>query len=471
MRVIPDVSPGSLLPDASYLPDFQAWDQLSLDEARDNNDTTKRPLNTGAQSPGCHTYHERKRELSMANDDAFQVVRRLPPPKGKQQPRLGNAYEFYRCLESFTTFWPDTSKPPSEGALEVPQADESSPEEKEDDTCKVVRTSSGTSMPNDYRQNLINAFIKLVAYDFGCNTQHARTEPRLHVKAPLPTAVAGRGDDRTQPPSARSSYFVSGCTFIYRSPRTREAARQGLVDGPIAAVSARATTAFTEELDHTVDFARELVAALLTAQHRTREGRAESRPGEGEWWTTKPRWGGGTGGPIGREVDRDAVQGDKDAKPPTSHAGDGSSSSSKPSGMPAAKRPRKQMSIYDNYRMVRPPSASWDPKTRYEAIGKVRGSSHDDIFVVSSLFHHISILRVKVPERLLEVMEGATDEGASRSWGELEVRRSKWYDLFVVEERLEAMKMVWGMMQWVMREQNEEGNNKKQKGDVKMAGT
>lgn len=70
-------------------------------------------------------------------------------------------------------------------------------------------------------------------------------------------------------------------------------------------MSARNTTGFASPAEARVDFGRELVAALITAQHRAREGKPERRFGEGKWWATEKRWGGGEGGPIGREVDGD----------------------------------------------------------------------------------------------------------------------------------------------------------------------
>jgi hypothetical protein len=258
-----------------------------------------------------------------------------------------------------------------------------------------------------------------------------------------------------------------------------------------------------------MDLGRELVAALLTAQHRARAGKTERRSGDGAWWTTKPRWGGGPGGPIGREIEmlsagagaEDVVVGDKDAGPqlpledsPMAPAASLSSPYPAPPGqgdgaqrsraLPSrlagggggeanpkgAKRLKKSgngstLPMYDNYRMIRPPSAAWDKKTRYEAVGRRRGVDYDDVFVISSLFHHISVVRVRVPDRLLEVLDGAADdsgeEGKKRSWGGLEVWRSKWYDFFLVEDRLEAMQLVWGMMAYLMTKQ-EDGD------DVKM---
>ncbi|KAJ0168025.1 hypothetical protein CTA2_11025, partial [Colletotrichum tanaceti] len=459
VHLIPDAPPADLIPDTAYLPDFEGWDKLSPDEAREKNAETRNVLNNGVQSPGCQTYLDRKRELSHCNEDAFRTVRRIPAPKGQQQARLGNSYEFFRCLETFTTYWDDSSKPikPIEETEEdqaVADADKSERDNPQTPNhYRVTRTSAGSAMPGEYRQSLLTAFLKLVAYDFGCNVSAPRTEPRLHITAAPTPPPPQTSTPQAGLPVPRTSYFASGCTFIFRTPRTREAARQGVLEGPLAAVSARASTSFESENDQAIDLARELVAALVTAQHRAREGKTEKRFGEGAWWATKPRWGGGSGGPIGREAERDAAQGDKD-------------NDDAETGQPASKRPRKNMSIYDNYRMVRPPSAIWDRKTRYEAIGKVKGAGCDDVYVISSLFHHISVLRVRVPERLLEVLEGTGEDDVHRSWGQVEVRRSPWYDFFVLEQRLEAMKLVWSLMTWLMRK---ETTVEKPEEDVKMA--
>lgn len=437
-----DATPEELLPDPSYIPDFGQWGRLSGDEAEEKNPSTRKPLRTGNLSPGCQTYLERKKELSHLNEDGFRTVRRIPPPKGKPHARLGNAYEFFRCLEEFTTFWDDPTQPP-----QLPPSPELTPSEESNepsatgstgsakpagDEQQTMRTAAGSSMPAELRQSLLSAFIKLVAYDFGCNVSFARVEPRLQLSSPDHSHAC-----------QRKTYIASACSFVWQSATTREAARAGQMTGPVAVVSARPTVDFETpglEAAQSLDLAREVIGALITAQHRAREGKTESRFGEGQWWTSKPRWGGGPGGPIGREVDRDSVQGDKDAKPTDSE------------GMPMAKKPRKNMSIYDSYRMVRPPSSTWDKKTIYEAIGQQKGSEYDDIFVISSLFHHISILRVRVPKRLMEVLEGSPEsDEAKRSWGKVKAFRSKWFDLFAVDQRIEALQLFWSVMNYQMR--------------------
>ncbi|KJZ72400.1 hypothetical protein HIM_08203 [Hirsutella minnesotensis 3608] len=438
-----DAAIDDLIPNSVFIPNFSQWNNLTPDEARDRNQATRRLLRTGNLSPGCQVYLERRKELSNVNEDAFRTVRRIPPPKGKQQPRLGNAYEFFRCLELFTTYWDDPSRPaslppsPELSAAEAETADNSEgpqPGEIENgDAPSIARVSSGQSMPAEFRHTLVAAFVKLVAYDFGCNVSMSRVEPRLQLKS-------------LDGPRQRKTYTPCHCHFVFQSPLTRETARAGLVYGPVAAVSSRPTVDFTSpnvETAQCLDLAREVIAALVTAQHRAREGKTETRFGDGQWWTFKPRWGGGTGGPIGREIDKFAVSEDKDER---TDGGDNIPG-------PATKKLRKNMSIYDNYRMVRPPASSWDRKARYEAIGMVRDASHDDVYVISSLFHHISVLRVRVPRRLLEVLDGSPEpDPSSRSWGKVEAWRSPWYDLFVTDQRIGAMELLWSVMAYQMRQ-------------------
>jgi hypothetical protein len=245
LDLITDAPLEQLIPDPSFVPDFAQWEQFDADQARDQNEATRSPLRNGNQSPGCQVYAERKRELTHSNEDAFRTTRRMHPPKGKQPARLGNAYEFFRCLELFTAFWDDPTEPPklppspevlASDDTAAPAASPSAGDEAkqpEDGESEFVenptRTLAGHSMPAEYRHNLLTAFVKLIAYDFGCNVSLARVEPRLQLSSP-------EGSVTPQ----RRTYSPSSCSFVFQSPLTREAARAGMVYGPIAAVSARA---------------------------------------------------------------------------------------------------------------------------------------------------------------------------------------------------------------------------------------
>lgn len=521
VHVVADVSLVGLVPDPSSIPDFDKWDTLSREESHVVDAEPRPKLGNGRPAPGAAKYVDLRQGLLTENDRAFRAVRRVAPRPGEQYVRLGYCHEFFRHLETLTGFWEDTSttvlsKEP--GGRPIVEGDEVAENPTGEETASFYRTSAGSAMPAQYRTQLLNAFLKLVTYDFCC-TIMSRQEPRLYIKSSPPSTQ--NGPSSSPVPDYRHSYFSSGCSFIFRMPLDRESAKRGIIDGPVAAVSPRHTTVFPpigRERESVIDLSREIIAALITAQHRAREGREEVRIGQDSWWTTRRRWGGGPGGPIGKEAEvleaRDVgavLIGDKDERPNTRATvveGDGSpptrdgasslhttsplsmgtrnrflrpSSSSRsaaggsPGGgggdrnqrqghdeqgqglTPPSKRPRKGLAIYDTYRMVRPPSRQWDPKTRYSAIGRQRGVDYDDIFVISSLFHHMSILRVRVPDRLMSVLDGGPDEGR----GELEVYRTRWYDFFVAQDRIDAMRAVWVVVAYSMREINndEDGDN------------
>ena len=478
VQVTQDAPLEALVPDPSTIPAFQKWDTLKLEDVSvPRNEESRREMNNGFKTPGIVFYLERKKELSYANQVAFRAVRRMPPVAGRELPRLGNSFEFYKNLEIMANYWDDPSDPwtppPKEehtNSEGQPGDDGAGQKDKEiakppsDPERVSYRCHQGSVMPPEARHNGVTALLKMVAYEFKCNISAARLEPRLHLREP-PLPRAGNGHE------PRASYFPSGCTFGFRTPIARMDARAGVVEGPIFAISTRGSTNFSTEMDQAIDLGREVVASLVTAQHRAREGREERRLGEGKWWCTKPRWGGGTGGPIGKEVeaaeakaaaDNNPTKGDVkyDGRPETEllkESLDVSSDSPKPILPPPSKlrklpMRKPQMSIYDNYRLVRPPPFTWDKKVRYMALGKVPGSDLDDVWVVSSLFHHVSFIRVRVPARLLAILDGEPQgENDEKVWGGLEMVRSRWLDLFVAEERIKAMQHIWAILCWAMR--------------------
>lgn len=482
IHVTSDASPTDIIPWSGYLPLSEEWNAIPQDQLVQENEASRKPLNNGNLSPGVQTYRERQKELLSDNTAAFRTVRRIPPPAGETAARLGNAYEFFKNLELFSGFWPDTSLPLAsqedgeEAGSSRPEEHQIAPSTSPPSTRHIqthVAIGNGAQLPPDYRTHLLHAFTKLVAYDFGCNVTFARSEPRLHLTpgATVDPSSKEKLHPRTQPPS----HFNSSATFLYRIPTDRASARNGTVEGPLAVLSARASHTFTLPSDHNLDFAREIVAILLTAQQRARHDKTERRFGEGEWWTTVPRWGGGLGGPIGKESEakfellKAAEEGIASGKGVANAVNMearrliGGINPPKAASPSPNKRSKTSLTVggnmqmYENYRSLTPPASTWDRKCRYEAIGKVAGEDFDDIFLISCLNHHVSIVRARVPDKLINVLEGgAEDEG----WGKLELWRSKWFDLYQGKERVEAMDIVWGMMAWLMRkvEVNEQGD-------------
>jgi hypothetical protein len=74
--------------------------------------------------------------------------------------------------------------------------------------------------------------------------------------------------------------------------------------------------------------------------------------------------------------------------------------------------------------------------------------------MVSSLNHHISILRLHVHPLYLQYLTDGIlpkDAPAETDWCSPKLQRTRWFDLFNVSDRTEAMRGIWGIMSYSMR--------------------
>jgi hypothetical protein len=214
------------------------------------------------------------------------------------------------------------------------------------------RIGNGAEMPDQYRIDCVRAFLEPVAWAFGVTLSPHRRPPVLtleHVRFPVRmSSVAWRPD--------------------------RAKARQGYVEGPVLGVQCRADVNFGAtgklEVQSTLDTVRELGGLLLLAQERAREGKSEKRGGEGKWWTTKERWGGGPGGEVGEAVGAiDTLAKDAAVKleeKPVERARDGS-------------KVRRRPAPAEIWKTLRSNNPLWDPKVTYEAVGKNTSHEWDDV--------------------------------------------------------------------------------------------
>ncbi|KAF1940710.1 hypothetical protein EJ02DRAFT_379172 [Clathrospora elynae] len=291
------------------------------------------------------------------------------------------------------------------------------------------RIGNGAEMPEQYRIDCVRAFLEPIAWAFGVTLSPHRRPPVLTLE--------------------RVRFPVRMSSVAWRGPQDRAKSRQGYMEGPVLGVQCRADVKFgvTGDLNaqSTLDTVRELGGLLLLAQERAREGKEEKRGGEGKWWTTKERWGGGPGGEVGEAVGasdilmKNAVP--KPEEKPVERNRDGSKARRRP--VPA-----------ETWKALKPGNPLWDPKVTYEAIGKDRSVDWDDVFMVSSLNHHISLLKLRIhPAYLQYITEGKMpDEAPSDpNWCSPKLQRTRWFDLFDIDDRTEAMRGIWGVMFYLMR--------------------
>lgn len=75
--------------------------------------------------------------------------------------------------------------------------------------------------------------------------------------------------------------------------------------------------------------------------------------------------------------------------------------------------------------------------------------------MVSSLNHHISVLYLRVhPLYIQYLTEGTLPESPPElDWCSPKLQRTRWFDLFSVDDRTEAMRGIWGIMSYLMRQE------------------
>lgn len=360
--------------------------------------------------PDKERYQILRNELLLDNENAFREVARIPPREGQQRVRITQTRKFWMGFERMAQYW-DAS---IDNYFQRPATPEQTPEEEKEDKMQtdedgntrashdqdtpitfdhpptaqsngngssspqpqpepprstVVRYTgrrigSGPQMPEDIREEAVRAFVEMAAWPFGCQVNVPMLPPRLTVKKLL---------------------FPIRLSFeAARSPKDRALARRGVLEGPILVGQCRPETIFrnSEErpgsgMGEVCDLFREVGAMLLGAQERAREGATEVRPGEGQWWTTVPRWGGSPN--VGVVDFEDKTNTKLEMENPSKR-------SKYDHPFLATRRLGRKLSNAEKWKVVEPGPSLWDKRMRYMRIGKSKESPFDDVCFFSMLF-------------------------------------------------------------------------------------
>ena len=231
-------------------------------------------------------------------------------------------------------------------------------------TYRGTRIGNGACMPEQHRYETVRAFVEPIAWAFGFTISVHRKPSVLGIK------------------NLRIPIKSSPC--IWRPPKEREKARMGWLVGPVLGISCRGETEFADDrADSVLDALKEIGALLVLAQERARQGKSEVKPGEGKWWTTVPRWGGGVGGepvvtdaspPVAIRPEADATEkliNDSDAK---AYLEGRIRQGSRNHG-----NARRKVTAAEGWKILRPGAGYWNPRIDYTAIGKPADSSFDEV--------------------------------------------------------------------------------------------
>lgn len=274
-------------------------------------------------------------------------------------------------------------------------------------------------------------------------------------------------------------------------------------------------TPLTPFVGQKFDLFREIGCLLILAQQRDREGRKkEAYSGSDKWWTTQKRFGGGkmawgqlasegyededpswspaekilqeqkrqkeqdlrmngtAGMALVSATDVDAIMA-SNAPVLTSKPGDPLTNSPKKKKLRSLDRPpgkeeeirdgRRLMYVppfkkrwYQEWQKLRPNTPTWDDKIVYKHIGKGKDTEFDELYMLSSVNHHLALVKMKVHPEYLEWLESGHKVIAEEVDGfrrdVVYVERGKWFDMFDVQARKELLSALWQLFSWLNRD-------------------
>ncbi|KAJ9396855.1 hypothetical protein DTO282F9_6258 [Paecilomyces variotii] len=422
-----------------------------------------------------------RNELLFDNDDAFREVSRLPPRPGRQKVKLTQSRKFWSALDRMAQYWDasldnyiersltaDSASADEKMQMDNEQSDnvdesnkmdidsgpatqgslrkEANEDAKSTETMYTGRRiGTGSEMPEDIREETVRGFIEMAAWPFGCQVNIPTNPPRLAVRNLL--------------------FPVRQTLIAGRAPSDRQIAKRGILEGPLLLAQCRPDTVFREPgqaaghgTQELCDLFREVGGLLLTAQERAREDAMEVRPGEGKWWTTTPRWGG---------APNEGVTGDGRNSDDTSPPGKGNihKRSKLDHAVSSSRRPgpgsSRKMSASEKWKILAPPQSLWDKRMKYMQIGKPKDNPFDDIYMISSINHHVSIVHLRVHRSYINALTtgkveqpvGPTD--SEQPWHVIHLRRTRWFDLLKATDRVEAFEGLWRIFHYLMRKDSD----------------
>ncbi|GBF62986.1 hypothetical protein TMEN_5605 [Trichophyton mentagrophytes] len=490
IKVEYDIDAPNIVPDHDLKskPPYQ-WPTLGSGTGGAETDTPMF-MSNGAPFPDKSKHELLKGELLFDNDDAFRSLARLEPPPGRKNPRIAQARKFWTALQQAAQYWDsshdnyyevcmedtttsnghgdgsgpgkgmdkdaveskmniDGGKGQSKPPAIIPKVNAKSPSGSK--RYKGRRIGAGTDMPDSVREDVLRGLVEMVAWSLGCQVKLPTMPPRLAVK------------DLLFP--VRQSFTVS------RIPQDRQEARKHILEGPVLVAQCRPETHFYDEATERrhvekCDILRETAGMLLLAQERARENKTEAKPGDGKWWASTPRWGGLlNNGPVGEPIPTAPEQQQQAEPTPMNSSVNNEATVNKRtkhdrsslSFRRGAGLNNRRISMMEKWKSVQPGPGLWDKRMKYVKIGANANSPFDDVFMISSINHHFSIIHLRVYDEYLQwlatgkVDTASSEGGLASSWRSLVLRRTRWFDFFNPVDRSEGFDGLWAVLTHMMR--------------------
>lgn len=316
------------------------------------------------------SFGNRIAEINITNDAAFRALSKTTKA-GETAPRLANLRKFWISLDNMAQYWDTTADQYYDREILVrPIASQCDVILQSKKFYKGRRTAVGSEMPDSYRVDTVRAFVEGVTSAFNCRVSQ-------------PYVAPGRVAPVIQINKLEQPIRLPG--VVMRLPSDLAKARSGILEGPLIGIFesncidfGSTDEVFKNKSEH--HLLREIAALLFLAQQRRREGQTAVIPGEGAWYTTKRRWGGGPGGKLAKleqaEDDHTNAYIRLDKIEPTSDALSGPTHAEERH----ARREINSLKVSaKKWATIKGNAGLWDPKAEYKAIGKVPGSQYDEV--------------------------------------------------------------------------------------------
>jgi hypothetical protein len=313
-------------------------------------------------------FGDRLAEIDITTDAAFRSLSKTTK-QGEKAPRLAHMRKFWLSLDNMSEYW-DTSMD-QYYSREIPVRPIPS-------QCNVIlqskefykgrRTGPANEMPDTWRGDTVRAFVEGVTSAFNCRVSQ-------------PYVAPGRVAPVIQINKLEQPIRLSG--LVMRLPADQTKARTGILEGPVIGIFESNCIDFSSteagaknRSEH--QLLREIAALLFVAQQRRREGQTATTPGEGEWYTTEPRWGGGAGHRLSKLEDAEAEH-RRILTRLTKIKPESLTASQRSEEREARRDLKSQQVTAKRWATVKGAAGLWDPRTEYKAVGKSPGSPYDEV--------------------------------------------------------------------------------------------
>jgi hypothetical protein len=240
-------------------------------------------------------------------------------------------------------------------------------------------------------------------------------------------------------------------------------ARSGLVDGPVLGLQIRNEHAFRALSDPAAALKKrrkKLMAAALAAkvpptaeEEAERKKKAEKEKARAE---RRAKRGGGSSSSSSSEKEEKEIVGEM--KEEVEELGDEGILVLQDDGAALdVVGVTREIAALLSMAQLRAREGETERKTRFRAIGKVEGSYWDDVYMVTSMHHHVSVSHLRVSKPYLRFLKTGKLPNKNHpfikegGWEKLHLRKTKYYSLMVPEERVKAARDVVTVLKWVTR--------------------